>query len=112
MSEKEQAGGAESSQAAGPQAARQALQIDSSHAVANYTNFCRVTSTPEELIIDLGLNAQPQGANNDPIMIDQRLIMNYYTAKRMLGALHMAVQRHEATFGEIELDVTKRIQKT
>jgi len=27
--------------------------------------------------------------------VNQRLVINYYTAKRMLAALSMSVQRHE-----------------
>ena len=32
------------------------IKVDDSKAYACYTNFCRVTGTPEELIIDFGLN--------------------------------------------------------
>ncbi len=34
--------------------------------------------------------------------------MNFYTAKRLLTALGMTIQRHEGTFGSIELDVRRR----
>ena len=34
--------------------------------------------------------------------------MNFYTAKRLLTALGMTIQRHEETFGSIELDVRRR----
>ena len=63
------------------------------------SNFCRVTGTPEELIVDFGLNPQPFGVPTAPIAITQRIITNFYTAKRMLAALQMTIQRHEATFG-------------
>lgn len=35
--------------------------------------------------------------------------MNFYTAKRLMHALGMAVQRHEQAFGQLELDVNKRV---
>lgn len=93
-----------------PQAAKgRQVQVDDAHAVTCYANFCRVTGTPEELIIDFGLNAQPFGVPNDPVKINQRLILNYYTAKRMLHALHLTVQRHESAFGVLETDVQKRV---
>ena len=38
------------------------------------------------------------------------IIVNYYTAKRMLAALQMSVQRHEAAFGVLETDVQKRVK--
>lgn len=93
-------------------AARQPTQVtvDDTKAASCYANFCRVTGSPEELIIDFGLNAQPVGVPKDPINISQRLIVNFYTAKRLLGALSMAVQRHEAAFGVLETDIQKRLQ--
>ena len=68
-----------------------------------------MTGTPEELIVDFGLNKQPIGVPTEPIDITQRLVMNYYTAKRLLAALHLTVQRHEAAFGALEIDINKRI---
>ena len=86
------------------------MQVDESarHATS-YANFCRVTGTPEELIIDFGLNSQPFGVPTDPVAITQRIVTNYYTAKRMLHALHLSVQRHEQAFGVLETDVQKRV---
>jgi hypothetical protein len=86
------------------------VQIDDSKALASYANFCRVTGTPEELIIDFGLNPQPVGLPTQPIVITQRIITNFFTAKRMLHALQLTVQRHEATFGVLETDIQKRVR--
>ncbi len=96
--------------AAPAQPARQQIAIDDSKVLACYANFCRVTGTPEELIIDFGLNPQPFGVPTEPIPVAQRIITNFYTAKRMLQALHLTIQRHEATFGVLETDVQKRVQ--
>jgi len=93
-----------------PQGQRIQLQIDDSKAMASYANFCRVTGTPEELIIDFGLNPQPFGVPTEPIPVTQRIITNFYTAKRMLHALQLTLQRHEATFGVLETDVQKRVR--
>ena len=87
----------------------QQLQLDDSGILACYANFCRVNGTPEELIIDFGLNAQPFGAPTESLKVNQRLVVNYYTAKRMLAALSMSVQRHEAAFGVLETDVQRRV---
>ena len=43
------------------------------------------------------------------VTITQRIVTNYYTAKRMLHALHLSVQRHEQAFGVLETDVNKRV---
>ena len=86
------------------------LEIDDSHVLATYANFCRVTGTPEELIIDFGLNPQPFGVPTSPIPVTQRIITNFYTAKRMLHALTLTLQSHEQTFGVLETDVQKRVR--
>lgn len=86
------------------------VEIDDSKVLALYANFCRVTGTPEELIIDFGLNPQPFGLPTHPIPVTQRIITNFYTAKRMLHALQLTIQRHEATFGVLETDVQKRVR--
>ena len=85
------------------------VEVDDKDALCLYANFCRVTGTPEELILDFGLNAQPFGVPTTPVEVKQRIVTNYYTAKRMLQALHMSVQRHEQAFGVLETDVQKRI---
>jgi len=86
------------------------IKFDDSKTFASYANFCRVTGTPEELIVDFGLNNQPMGIPTEEIPIAQRIILNFYTAKRLLGALSMSIQRHEAAFGVLETDVQKRVQ--
>ena len=88
---------------------RTQIDINDGKCVASYANFCRVTGTPEELIVDFGLNKQVGPEAAEPIEISQRLIVNFFTAKRLLAALHMAVQRHEAAFGLLETDVQRRV---
>jgi hypothetical protein len=90
---------------------RAEVQIDDSRALTSYANFCRVTGTPEELIIDFGLNSQLSGVPSQPIVITQRIVSNLYTAKRLLQVLQMTVQRHEAAFGALETDVQKRVRR-
>lgn len=100
--------GAAAAKQAAPQQ-RQQVEVTDKDAVCLYANFCRVTGTPEELILDFGLNAQPFGVPTVPVEVKQRIVTNYYTAKRMLQALMMSVQRHEQAFGVLETDVQKRI---
>ncbi len=97
------------SRGAPPSQATSPIRVDDSKAIACYANFCRVTGTPEELIIDFGLNPQPMGVPSEPVAIAQRLVTNFYTAKRLLMALQLTVQRHESMFGAIEIDVQKRV---
>ncbi len=101
-----QAGGG---QAGGGQQQQQTLKVDDSAVMAAYSNFCRVSSTPEELILDLGLNPNPYTPGEVTVKVSQRIIMNHYTAKRLLSALSMALQRHEQAFGVLETDVRRRV---
>jgi hypothetical protein len=93
---------------ANPSPPRADVRVDDSSAAVCYANFCRVTGTPEELILDFGLNAQPMGTDSN-VAVTQRLIVNYFTAKRLLQALAMSIQRHEHAFGVLETDVQKRV---
>ena len=91
--------------------ATQTLTVDDSNVVAGYANFCRVSSTPEELILDLGLNPNPYATGEVKVPVTQRIIMNHFTAKRLLSALSMALQRHEQAFGVLETDVRRRVRR-
>ena len=86
------------------------FSVDATAMSAVYANFCRVTGTPEELVLDFGLNTQMAPVPTEPVKLTQRLVVNYYTAKRLLGALHMAVQQHENMYGVLETDIQKRVR--
>lgn len=86
------------------------VQVNDEGALATYANFCRVTGSPEELIVDFGLNPQPVGVPKEPIQVKQRIIVNFFTAKRLLAALQMSIARHEAVFGVLETDINKRVR--
>jgi hypothetical protein len=92
-----------------PQAPGQ-FTVDTSQLSTVYANFCRVTGTPEELVLDFGLNTQIQPVPSEPIKLTHRLVTNFYTAKRLLFALHQAVQQHERVYGLLEVDIQKRMQ--
>ncbi len=89
----------------------QRVQVDDSETAAGYANFCRISGTPEELLMDFGLNPQPVGTPQQPIVVSQRIVTNWYTAKRLLSVLQITVARHEATFGILETDIQRRINR-
>ena len=86
------------------------FSVDTTALSSAYANFCRVTGTPEELVLDFGLNTQMTPVPSEAVKLNHRLVMNYYTAKRLLGALHMAVQQHENVYGVLETDIHKRMR--
>ena len=108
MSEKDQAEGTNPQGAQQPQQQATEVVVDDSGTLPSYSNFCRVTATPEEVILDFGLNPQPFATGRQDVKANQRIVMNFYTSKRLLTALGMTIQRHEQTFGSIELDVRRR----
>jgi len=64
---------------------------------AAYANFARVTATPEEVIVDFALNPNPFLAGKQEVNVSQRLIVNFYTAKRLLGALQAEAAQSDTT---------------
>ncbi len=92
-----------------PQAApANEVVVDDAGAESTYSNFCRVTATPEEVILDFGLNTQPFATDGQHVKANHRIVMNFYTTKRLLAAINTTIQRHEQTFGSIELDIRRR----
>ncbi|HTU26293.1 MAG TPA: DUF3467 domain-containing protein [Pirellulales bacterium] len=85
------------------------VSVDSSNLSANYINFCRVVGMPEELIIDFGLSTDPVDGGQAALIASERVVLSYYTGKRMLEALQLTIQRHEAAFGTVETSTDKRI---
>lgn len=95
---------------AAAQAPQVQFSVDAASMASAYTNWYRVTGTPEELILDFGLNPQMGQVPTEAIKLTNRVIMNFWTAKRLLSALSFAVQRHESFFGVLEVDVQKRVR--
>jgi hypothetical protein len=84
--------------------------VDADGLAAAYANFVRVSPSPEELVLDFGLNQNVPGSGQaTAVKISDRLVLNYFTAKRLWGGLGLALQRHEQTFGVLEVDVNKRV---
>jgi hypothetical protein len=74
-----------------------------------YANFCRVTCTPEEVVMDFDF--QPDTFSkpaSGPGKDSRKVTMTHYTAKRILSALQQTLKRHEATYGVIETDPKER----
>ena len=86
------------------------ITLDDKEVDASYSNFCRVTGTPEEVIVDFSLNPNPFTRQDQTVKVDKRLVMNHFTAKRLFAALQQTIMRHEQNFGVIELNVQRRLQ--
>ena len=94
------------------QAAAMQIPVDVGDLASVYANFFRVTGTPEELVLDFGLNTTQVTAAGTPetVKLTHRLVMSFYTAKRLLSALQWAVNRYETNFGVLETDFQRRMR--
>jgi Protein of unknown function (DUF3467) len=84
--------------------------LDTSEVTNTYANWYQVIGTPEELMVELGLTSKLGVVTEDPVRVKQRLVMSFYTAKRLVTHLHYAIRRYESVFGDIEIDVPKRLE--
>ena len=93
------------------------IRIDERNMAASYANAFRTNGTGEEVMLDFGLNlvnpAPGAQAGQQPqaeivFQVNQRVIMNYFSAKRLAIALGQFIRRYEDQFGELELDAAKR----
>jgi hypothetical protein len=89
------------------------LRIDESKMQTTYANAFRTNGMPEEVILDFGFNigGPPPGEGQPPQIVfhvNERVVMNYYSAKRLAITLSQLIRRHEQQFGELEMDVNKR----
>ncbi|MHB1156806.1 MAG: DUF3467 domain-containing protein [Phycisphaerales bacterium] len=99
------------------------LNVDERQMHTSYANGFRTHSTVEEVIMDFGLNmaAQSRPAQQDDaagaavneinFQVNDRIILNYYTAKRLALSLGQVIRRHEEQFGELKLNVPDRLRK-
>ena len=83
------------------------VNVNDSKMTTHYTNAFRQHANQHEVILDMGVNVAAKDNDGNVQMqfnVDNRLVMNYVTAKRMAGILVQIVQAHEKQFGEIKLD--------
>ena len=87
-------------------------QVDASDIQTSYANVCRIAQTPNEVIVDFGMNPNFFGQILDePLKLSNRIILSHDAAKRLCLHLTATIQNYEARYGQIELDVTKRLKQ-
>ena len=89
------------------------LRVDERDMATAYANGFRTNGTPEEVILDFGLNlptpqADPKATPEMVFKVTERVILNYYSAKRLAITLSQVIRRHEDQFGELELEANSR----
>ena len=85
--------------------------IDASGLKTSYANVCRIAQTPNEVIVDFGMNPNFFGnILDEPLKLDTRVILSHDAAKRLCLHLTATIQQFEGRYGPIELDVAKRLK--
>jgi len=89
------------------------VRLDERDMTTAYANACRSNGTAEEVLLDFGINTvvpagEPDGKPEILFNVTNRIVLNYYSAKRLAISLSQLIRRHEEQFGELELDVSKR----
>jgi hypothetical protein len=89
------------------------VRIDERNLQTSYVSGFRPTMTAEEVILDFGLNLiHPTGNKEEPyemvFQASNRLILSYFSAKRLAATLAQIVRRYEQQFGPVELNAAKR----
>lgn len=101
------------------------LRINESNLTTSYSNAFRTNTSAEEVIVDFGMNLlvpnpqgqqQPSGNSSQAVgeiqfQANNRVVMNYYTAKRLAVVLGQVVRQHEERFGELKLNASERVKK-
>lgn len=83
------------------------ISLDEGEAKTSYSNFCYTAGTREGVLFGFGFHDwQPQ----NPIKVDAKVEMSYFNARRLLATLNQVIKRHETAFGEIEIDINKRLK--
>lgn len=86
-------------------------EIEQHQLKTTYANVCRIAQTPNEVIVDFGMNPNFFGnILDEPLRLESRIIMSHDAAKRLCLHLMASIQNYETRYGTIELDVTKRLK--
>jgi len=90
------------------------LRIDERDLNTAYANGFRTNATAEEVIVDFGMNlagqASPDAKAPAEIVFkaNHRVVLNYYSAKRLALTLGQVIRSHEERFGELKLNAGER----
>ncbi len=82
------------------------LRIDESKMGTTYANTIRTSTTPDEVVLDFGMNLPMPSQDNQPTLVfnvGSRVVMNWQAAKRLAISLGQAVRGYEEQHGEIKL---------
>lgn len=90
-----------------PQQQQIQLRIEEQRMKTTYANTIRTTTTPDEVVLDFGMNMPMPGPDGQPAIlfdIGSRVVLNWRGAKRLAISLGQVIRQFEQQNGEIPLN--------
>jgi hypothetical protein len=83
---------------------RGSIRLNYANTPLYYANLALVTTTPEEVILNFGVNAVPPTPEREvAVEINNRIILSYPSAKRLALTLGNLISRYEELHGVIQM---------
>jgi len=86
------------------------LRIDEARMRTSYANTIRTSTTPDEVVMDFGINMPVPTPDNTPVLVfdvSSRVVMNWRGAKRLAITLGQIIRQYESANGEINLNANQ-----
>ncbi len=81
---------------------RGSIRLSYANAPLHYANLALVNTTPEEVVLNFGVNAVPPTPEREvTVEINNRIILSYPSAKRLALTLGNLISRYEEAHGVI-----------
>ncbi|CAN5729472.1 hypothetical protein BH11PLA1_BH11PLA1_05840 [soil metagenome] len=94
-----------------PQQQQVQLQINEAQMTTSYANIIRTSTTPDEVVMDFGMNMPVPNPENKPVLrfdVNNRIVMNWRGAKQLAISLGQVIQQFEQANGEIPIGNQQR----
>lgn len=90
-----------------PQQQQIQLSINESRMRTSYANTIRTSTTPDEVVLDFGMNMPMPSPDGKPMLVfdvSSRVVLNWRGAKRLAISLSQVIRQFEEQNGEINLN--------
>jgi hypothetical protein len=79
------------------------VQFDTTQLKSSYCNVCNGSSTREEVVINFGVNESwDMGREKLLVMLQHRVVMSPYAAKRLRDMMNRLIDEHETKYGKLD----------
>lgn len=79
------------------------VKFDTSNLKSSYCNVCNGSSTREEVVINFGVNESwDMGHEKLLVMLQHRVVMSPYAAKRLRDMMNRLIDEHETKYGKLD----------